>query len=403
MSYFYIDYLDYTTSCDYSSNLRALRLRFDLLVFANDTLILSVPACVKLRDTTALLSKLDPFWLNGRIKLQLDKKHELNPMNYFRRRSQKLETSIDESKLLNHFEYTAYTDPRTPAFFNVYLPEIVTVSASSLYIDKVNDTDKLFREATKDEINSSFDSFATALSIPDNINLTSILYGLEAMTGSNSLFQRAIIEEQLSEKYRMNQVQSKVISTILDRSFATANAKTNESRPISSIIHRLTGEFMIRIMKLCYPQLFSKVKSLSFEQLFQLSIDHDFRTLVDILNALVFLTEQNKLAKICITDICGVISLSLTAFHLTKVLFNLSVDLAKSNYICNDIISSLMSNELIYQFIREYNTAPVNAYLEALKLADQYFHRISENIDNYRWLSAVRSMGQYQEGCDRWK
>lgn len=397
MSYYYIDYLDYTTSGKYSADLRALRLRFDLLVFANDTLLLSVPACVKLKETTMLLSELDPFWISGRIKLQLDKKHKLNPMNYFRNRSHKLEVSMDEHKLLNHFEYTAYSNQRTADFFTIYLPQVISIPSSDLYIDKVNDTDALFREATKKEINNSFDSFASALRSSDNIKLTSILYELEAMTGSNSLFQRAIIEERLKERFTIDSLQFGVVSTILDRSFAFANAETSLAQPITSITSRLTGIYLARIMASCYPQLYRKIKCLSFEQVFQLSNDHDLRKLVDVLNALVFLSSSNKLVQIGLIDKYGFISLSLSAKNLASVLFDISLDLVISRYFENELVSALMSNVLVAQIIQQYNIAPTNTFVEVLKLADRYFHRVSENVDSYPMLSTIQSMSKYQE------
>ena len=93
---FYIDYLDHLTS--ESNNLHYMqlrnRLRFDLLVFGQDILCMSVPACIKLKSTTELLIKLDDFWANGRIQLQLDKKHKEDPFRYFDNRKKILSSTI---------------------------------------------------------------------------------------------------------------------------------------------------------------------------------------------------------------------------------------------------------------------------------------------------------------------
>ena len=83
---FYIDYLDHIASGSKSFEVLALRLRYDLLIYGCDTLCMSVPACIKLEDTTNLLMKLDDFWKHGKIRLQLDKKHRGNPTNYFNNR-----------------------------------------------------------------------------------------------------------------------------------------------------------------------------------------------------------------------------------------------------------------------------------------------------------------------------
>ena len=96
---FYIDYLDHVTSGTRNFNVLELRLRFDLLVFGSQELCISVPACIKMGDTTNLLKKLDDFWQAGKIRLQLDKKH--NPRiilgigkMFWRKRCQKKHSSI---------------------------------------------------------------------------------------------------------------------------------------------------------------------------------------------------------------------------------------------------------------------------------------------------------------------
>ena len=75
----YIDYLDYTMSGSFDIAKAVERLRFDLLLFSEEILCMSVPACVKLDSTTQILIKLTPFWNNGKIRLILDRKHRNNP------------------------------------------------------------------------------------------------------------------------------------------------------------------------------------------------------------------------------------------------------------------------------------------------------------------------------------
>ena len=142
----YIDYLDHITSGAKSINALGGRLRYDLLIFGRDTLCMSVPACIKLESTTALLMELDEFWKNGKILLQLDRKHNGNPANYFNNRKRILSKGMSEEKLLNHFEFVAYESKRTDTFFRVYLPEMAHTPKEILYLAKEKDTDALFRK-----------------------------------------------------------------------------------------------------------------------------------------------------------------------------------------------------------------------------------------------------------------
>lgn len=112
----YIDYLDYTVTGLFDINKAVNRLRFDLLLFSEEILCMSVPACVKLDTTTKLLMKLTPFWSNGKIRLILDKKHQNNPWNYFNNRKRVLERGFSEEQLVNHFEYAAYNSIHTDFF-----------------------------------------------------------------------------------------------------------------------------------------------------------------------------------------------------------------------------------------------------------------------------------------------
>lgn len=63
---FYIDYLDHITSRAVSAKMLALRLRYDLLIFADDTMCMSVPSCVKLKETTDLLMDWMTFGVRER-------------------------------------------------------------------------------------------------------------------------------------------------------------------------------------------------------------------------------------------------------------------------------------------------------------------------------------------------
>ena len=142
----YIDYLDHTVSRKFDAESAAERLRFDLLLFSEDVLCISVPACVKLGATTQILMNLTPFWENGKIRLILDRKHKGNPWNYFNNRKRVLEKGFTEEQLEKHFEYIAYNSEHTSMFYNLFLGDIMQ-SRNELYIGKAFDTDEQFRHS----------------------------------------------------------------------------------------------------------------------------------------------------------------------------------------------------------------------------------------------------------------
>ena len=154
---FYIDYLDHITSGSKSFSLLEQRLRFDLLVYGRESLCMSVPACVKMGDTTKLLQKLDDFWSSGTIQLQLDKKHKRRAANYFSNRKRVLSSAMPEEKLIQHFEFVAYEDSRTDYFFSEYLPNTTNGMQSELFIGKIRDTDALFRSGTIDLLSENYE------------------------------------------------------------------------------------------------------------------------------------------------------------------------------------------------------------------------------------------------------
>lgn len=220
---FYIDYLDHVTSGSKSSASLALRLRFDLLVFGKDTLCMSVPACIKLRDTTRLLIQLDDFWKNGKIQLQLDAKHKGNPKNYFNNRKRVLERNIQEQKLSTHFEYVAYRDERTTRFFGTYLPQMLSVPSTKIYIGKTNDTDYLFRKDSIELFEKHYDPVCKTLDANRTIVFTGIVNRIQGIAYDRAnLFQRALIEDLIIDEFNPKENERLVVATLLDRAFLKA-------------------------------------------------------------------------------------------------------------------------------------------------------------------------------------
>ena len=292
---FYIDYLDHVTSGSKSFSVLEQRLRFDLLVYGRDRLCMSVPACVKMGDTTKLLQKLDPFWSSGIIQLQLDKKHKGRASNYFRNRKRVLSKAMPEEKLIQHFEFVAYEDARTDHFFSVYLPNTVNGSQSDLFIDKINDTDALFRSGTVDILTDNYEPICKTLDINRSIAFTGMVNRIQGMAWDNSsLFQRALIEEIIIDEFNPRRNESLAIATILDRAFANANAQTSNAIPISLVRRRLTGRWLCRLLNKSYSDLYSEICKLSWQEVYELSQDEDWDNFIRYINCYIYLVQQSR-------------------------------------------------------------------------------------------------------------
>lgn len=243
---FYIDYLDHITSGAVSVKMLALRLRYDLLIFADDTMCMSVPSCVKLKETTDLLMDLDDFWSAGKICLQLDKKHRKDPMRYFANRKKVLEKGMPEEMLVRHFEYVAYESSRVGEFFNLYIPEVVKNPKRTLYIGKEHDTDLLFRTASAKIFSTHCDTVCSILDTKRAIKFAGIANQVQTYAFDKSLlFQRGVIEDAINDEYRPQKNEKAIVATLLDRAFALANAQTSKATPLSLVTNQLTGRWLI--------------------------------------------------------------------------------------------------------------------------------------------------------------
>ena len=278
---FYIDYLDHITSGFKSFNVLALRLRYDLLIYGCDTLCMSVPACIKLGDTTELLIELDDFWKHGKIQLQLDKKHRGNPANYFNNRKKVLAKGMSEEKLINHFEFVAYESKRTDTFFRIYLPEVVATPKDTLYLGKEKDTDALFRGETIALFEKHCDTICRSLEINRAINFTGMVDRIQSFAlDKSTLFQRAVVEENIIDEYKPQTEERIIIATLLDRAFALANAETSSAVPLSLVLNQLTGRWLIHLLSKTYKELYNLICELNWKGIFTLSQDEDWRKFI---------------------------------------------------------------------------------------------------------------------------
>ena len=288
----YIDYLDHTMCFHPYFRNPSVRLRFDLLLFSEDVLCMSVPACVKLESTTDLLMKLTPFWKKGKIRLILDRKHGYNPWNYFNNRNRVLEKGFPEEQLLHHFEYKAYHSPHTKFFYDTYMHEIADYS-STFFVDKVSDTDEEFRKSVISQ--STYNNICSMLPINQAIHMGKIFNDLVVISEDRStLFQRSAVETNLIHTFKANGFEVEIIRKILDNGFAFANGVSSNAAPISQISNRLTGLTLMPILKAADKELYQLICDMSWNALYELSINELWLNFIDHLNRLLLIYRDCK-------------------------------------------------------------------------------------------------------------
>ncbi|MBQ7597708.1 MAG: hypothetical protein IJU56_03915 [Clostridia bacterium] len=321
----YIDYLDHVMSGSVNIKDTIDRLKFDLLLFSEDVLCLSVPACVKLDSTTDILMQLFPFWKNGKIKLILDEKHKTNPWNYFNNRKRVLEKGFSEEELNKHFEYIAYNSSHTDIFYNIYIKEVLQ-APKKLYIGKIYDTDYVFRQSVINQINDESNIICSKLSVGDALHLGKVFNELFFIAEDRkSLFQRSLIINKLQNECNINLFEIKVICRILDRGFAYANGLSSDAAPISFITNRLTGRYFINIIKTTDKELYSMIHNLNWIATYRLSENDTWLDFIDHLNQLLLIYQEAKMNR---HQVFSPILLngSIRAFDLIKRLYETAVE-----------------------------------------------------------------------------
>ncbi len=397
---FYIDYLDHITSgnrCQSFQSLK-LRLRFDLLIFSRDTLCMSVPACIKLENTTKLLMELDDFWSSGIILLQLDKKHRGKPSNYFNNRKKVLAKGMSEEKLLKHFEFVAYEDKRTDTFFNVYLPEIAGVSADTLYLDKKKDTDALFREETINLFEKHINTICRALQIDRAISFTGITNRiLSYATDSTTLFQRAVIEENIISEYNPRHNERLIVASLLDRAFALANAETSEAVPLSLVLNQLTGKWLIHLLSKSYQELYDLISQLSWNGVYILSQNEDWRSFIGYINAYIGIIQDSKLKKydIPIEACINKLSHSLSLLSLLRLLKDEALDAAKNKLFEYGLFSEAQNMDDMVSVLIDSYSGSYKVMFDVIRAIDMYANRLIERLTKDKRFSYLLTFSNY--------
>ena len=401
----YIDYLDHITSGSLSFKLLALRLRFDLLIFGrkDDTLCMSVPACVKVEDTTKLLMQLTPFWKHKKIVLQLDKKHKEKAANYFNNRKRVLARGMPEEQLIKHFEFIAYESNRTPMFFNTYLPQIAAVSPASLYIGKEKDTDALFRSETIDIFDRHYDSVSQVLGADRSICFTGITNRISSFAlDKSTLFQRAIVEDGIIEEFHPFSEEQLITATLLDRSFALANAKTSNAVPLSLILNQLTGRWLIQFLSKSYKNLYLLICGMNWDDVYWLSQDSEWQELIDYINSFISVVQESVLLSTdfsidnCIKKLSHYISL----YSLLRTAKNEAINAARSKLFEFGINTYTQGFEKAVCITGDLYAGKYLSFIDSLMALDSVATQLEEKIKRFKRYSYLRKTGIKQKAKD---
>ena len=391
---FYIDYLDHVISGTKTFWLLEQRLRFDLLVYGRERLCMSVPACVKMGDTTKLLQKLDAFWNAGIIQLQLDKKHKGNASNYFQNRKRVLANAMPEEKLLKHFEFVAYEDSRTDHFFKSYLPSRTNNTHDILYIDKMHDTDMLFRSGTVALLNDHYEPICRTLDINRSITFTGMVNRIQGLAWDNkSLFQRALIEETILNEFHPQRNETLAIATILDQAFAKANAWTSEAVPISLVRSQITGRWLLRLLRKSYPDLFTEICKLSWDDVYNLSQDRDWDMFIRYINCYIYLIQKSNEIRMQenVERIVNKMSHNLQAYRFLKLLRNEAINALKDKMIETGMVYDAMVFEDMVQLYSDLYAGKDKPLIDIIRAIEEYAKR---NHSNLTVLAPARAMMQ---------
>lgn len=398
---FYVDYLDYTTRDTSNSAMshNLLCFRFDLLIFGRDTFCLSTPACVKLKGTTDVLSQLDDFWRNGRILLQLDKKHKKNAKNYFYSRTKKLEGSLSEQRLLGHFEFQAYSDARTPNFFDIYLPQVANVSPSKIFIKKARDTDQLFRDNAIEIVSKNFDSLCSRLPLDAGMQLGPILNEITLQASEkNTLFQRSIVEDAIKEKFAPSPELLMASSSILDQAFALANADTSYAKPLSLILNQLTGKWLAFLLRKTYGHLYQAICGLPWCSLYALSQNESWISLITFINALIYLVQDSSKNKYDnhISELMPKIAHQIQAYQFISEVAKTAKENAKKKAFEMGILSEAQNLDTMINLQLECLRSNQRYLIDTIKSIDLYAARVYDDLTKVQKYEYLRELASKQ-------
>ena len=295
---------------------------------------------------------------------------------------------MPEEKLVKHFEFIAYEDHRTKDFFQVYLPEVISVPRSTLYLGKDKDTDKLFRDETISLFTEHYESICRLLGTDRAINFTGITNSVYSYAlNKSSLFQRAVIEDNILSEYTPRTNEQLIIATLLDRAFALANAQTSNAVPLSLVLNQLTGKWLMRLLRKSYIELYNLICKQSWHEIYFLSQDEDWRNFIGSINNYIRIIQKSKIHGLdpSIDSYINKLSHSLSLMSLLSLAKSGALNAIKSKlYNYNLFSEAQVLEELSEKYIDYYI---VRCSLFDLRRIDFFANRVIEKLKNKEYYS----------------
>jgi hypothetical protein len=302
---------------------------------------------------------------------------------------------MNEEQLINHYEYVAYTDKRTEYFFDIYLPQKVQVKPKDLFIGKKKDTDLLFRRNTIELLSRDYDSICSKLTTLDAILFTKMLLRLEGLAGDkNTFFQRSVARDCIAQEFRPSSAQMYYFTTILDHSFALANADTSVAKPLSLILNQLTGKWLSILLTKTYGRLNNLICALSWQEIYELSNDDDWRNFISNINTFIYVIQRVKQDKFF-----PIAKLSRFLFFSSfgNILKDIAIDVVKQKFFEYGLISEAQNIERMIDVCTDCYNGRYKILLDVIEATDMFANRLVDKLGRQKDLVYLISYEKKQK------
>lgn len=213
------------------------------------------------------------------------------------------------------------------------------------------------------------------------------------------LFQRAVVEDAIVDEFTPSNQERTIIATLLDRSFALANAETSNAIPLSLILNQLTGKWLQHLLIKTYANIYRLICELSWSEIFTLSQDEDWRKFISYINVFIGVVQDswNKKYEVVIESCINKLSHSLSLLSLAKIIKKEAVDAAKNKLFHNGYFSEAQNMELLVETALDSYRGKYRVLLDVLQAIDIYAKRIDEKLTIEKKYSYLLSSAKKRE------
>lgn len=206
---------------------------------------------------------------------------------------------------------------------------------------------------------------------------------------SATLFQRAVVEENIVNEYQPRENERLIIASLLDRAFALANAETSSAIPISLVLNQLTGKWLIHLLSKSYRELYDLINELSWNGIYILSQNGDWRNFIGYINAYISLIQTSKIKnyEIPIETYMNKLSHSISLLSLLRLLKDEALDAAKSKMFEYGIFSEAQSMESMIAAFTDSYVGRYKTIVDVIMAIDMCANRLVERLTKDKQFS----------------